>query len=123
MKGLHAIGRGLVIQHLETTFGTSVVELPKFLQEPVHPGNTGRVPWLCLFQWPQEHLVHTEGISTVSLTDVIRIHHVVFGFGHLLYLSPYFKGAIVFVNELSLLKLGAPFSEGLHIQHISCTHQ
>ncbi|MNX93794.1 hypothetical protein D3C86_1259960 [compost metagenome] len=87
----------------------------------MYPFNTLRIPWLAHFDRAQEHFVKAEGICTILRYDLIRIHNIVFRFGHFLHLAAT-DIFTLFQDKGSIGILCSPVFESFHIQLCTIYH-
>ena len=72
--GGHPVAQVVVVVHQEA---------PNPLGPLVGPVQTLFIPRHRFFQRPHEHFVQAQGVGPVLVDDVIRVHHVALGLGHL----------------------------------------
>ena len=95
-----------------------LIEVPELTQETVTTIDTIGVPRLRLFYRTQEHLVETQGVSTILLDNHIWVHYVEHRLRHFLN-RPTTDIFAILEDELSMLVLRSPSLEGLDVEHIS----
>ena len=61
-----------------------VEKTPELLDETENTLNAVGVPRFGHLNGPEEHFVHSQGVSSVFLHQIVRILHIVFRFGHFL---------------------------------------
>ena len=88
MDALQRLLRGLAVVHQQLAVRilacVAIEQCPELLQESVTAVYAVGVPRLRLLHRTQEHLVQTQGISTIFLDNHIRIDHVEHRLRHLL---------------------------------------
>ena len=112
-------GLGVVYQQLALSIVASIAieQAPELLQEAVTTVNTVCIPRLRLLHRTQEHLIQTQGVSTILLDNHIRIDDVVHRLRHLFY-CPATNVLAIFENELSIVVFWTPSLKCLDIKYI-----
>ena len=93
-----------------------------FAQKVVDPADALCVPGFVLGQRPKKHFVASQRVCTITLHQIIRGLHVVFGLRHFLHLVATQIGAVVFEQKFSVGELRTPLPESFQIQAVD-VHQ
>ena len=92
-------------------------EGPQFFEEAAHSVYAVGIPGLALLQRTQEHLVQTQGVCSVTLYYVVRVHYIEHGLTHLLHRVTAHISAVV-KHKLGIGIFRTPGAEGLKVQDI-----
>ena len=115
MKGLEFLGICLLV--IDNELFSVIIQFPKLSEESVHAVDALRIPWLGLLDRTEEHLIKPQSISTIRITDIIRIDDIVHRLAHLLD-SPSADVLAVFEHKLSIGKLRSPLSECVNVKTV-----
>ena len=115
MERLELIRGGFFVRDDEPV---SVIEEPPELpQEAAHSVNALGIPRLGLLDRAEEHLVKSQGISTICVADIIRVDDIEHRLAHLLD-RPAADIFPVFEDEFGIGIFRPPFSEELRVEPV-----
>ena len=109
--------RGLPVVNQDFAIG-SAVQSTQLPQKPMNPVDALGVPRLGLFQGSKEHLVAPEGVSPITLDEVIGVLDVEFGLGHLLHLAPTSVFAFFIEGEFSIGEFRSPRPKSIEVKDV-----
>ncbi len=115
MYALQALWLSCLVARQEVVGAVLVEQAPELLQEAVATVDTVGIPRLACLHRTQEHLVETQGVSTVLLDNHIWVHHVEHTLTHLLD-SPTADVLAILQDELGVSVFRSPSLECLDVE-------
>ena len=96
-------------------------QAPEFFEETMNSFNSLCIPGFVLLYRPQEHLVHAEGISSITFHDFIGIDDIMVPLAHLFQPGSAAIGPFL-QQESRFMQVRPPVPESLRVQHHPVHH-